>query len=277
MPNVMTVENRLKIYCDDSSVAETLLNNVPHTTRVFIPELADITVTDVQPELDYNAVSLKDFWNDGHIFWALPNKCARFDQETVLTFLKGLVTRLEGIVVSPCHEFIDNEYFSMFKSIHAESVFDLLELDGPNETVLSTGTLEQLISSHKNIFILKVPNVIYSRDKKYFVRLANVTQFESYDKVYGFFCFDNRNILEIAANRSPLDQRLKNLIYGVFTRFNGAFTFEYYKHMNKIYIYSFRAGIAKHHVREDILNIDVVQNALNRMSVRYNFERTSDE
>lgn len=277
MPSVMTVENRLKIYCDDSSVAETLLSNVPHTTQVFIPELADITVTSTPLELDYNTVSLKDFWNDGHIFWALPNKCGRFDQETVLTFLKGLVTRLEGIAVSPCHEFINDEYFNAFKNTHPDRIFDLLELDGPNETLMSTGTLEQLVSSHENIFISKVPNIIYSRDKKYFVRLANVTQFEAYDKVYGFFCIDERSVLEIAANRSPLDQRLKNLIYNVFTRFNGAFTFEYYKHMNKIYIYSFRTGVAKHHVREDILNIDVVQNTFKKMSVRYNFERTSDE
>lgn len=276
MPSVMTIENKLNVFSDDSDVATTLLNNVPNTHRVYIPELADITIADPLPDLDYNSVSLKDFWNDGHIFWALPNKCGRFDQETVTTFLKGVVTRLEDITVSPCHEFINNSYFDIFKSIHTTQVFDLIELDGAKERFIANGTLEQLVSSHSELLTNRVANVIYSKDKKYFVRLSNVAEMPTYQKIFGFFCVDQRKVFEIAASRR-LDQRIKNVIYSIFSRFNGAFTIEFYEDLGKIYIYSFRSGMTKDHVDERILNIDVVQNMFSRMSVRYNFEKINAE
>jgi hypothetical protein len=272
----MTIENRLNVFSDDSDVVTTLLNIVPNTRRVDTPELADITITDTPPDLDYNSVSLKDFWNAGHIFWALPNKCGRFDQETVTTFLKGISTRLDGVVVSPCHEFINNSYFDMFKGIHNTQVFDLVELDGPKETLITSNTLDQLVSSHSELLTNRVASVMYSRDKKYFVRLSGVTELPTYQKIFGFFCVDERSVLEIAANKG-MDQKLKNVIYHVFSRFNGAFTIEYYENLGKIYLYSLRAGVTKDHVNESILNIDIVQNTFNRMSVRYNFERTDAE
>jgi len=276
MSSVMTIENRLNVFSDDSDVVTTLLNIVPNTRRVDTPELADITITDTPPDLDYNSVSLKDFWNAGHIFWALPNKCGRFDQETVTTFLKGISTRLDGVVVSPCHEFINNSYFDMFKGIHNTQVFDLVELDGPKETLITSNTLDQLVSSHSELLTNRVASVMYSRDKKYFVRLSGVTELPTYQKIFGFFCVDERSVLEIAANKG-MDQKLKNVIYHVFSRFNGAFTIEYYENLGKIYLYSLRAGVTKDHVNESILNIDIVQNTFNRMSVRYNFERTDAE
>ncbi len=272
MSDVLIVENKLKIFSDDISIVRTLLRCVPNTIYVNTPELADISITNKYYDLDYNIISLKDFWNDGHIFWSIPNKCSRFDQETITTFIKGRIVKYDNIMVSPCHEFINNQDFLLFKEIHNNLTFDLFELNGSNEILISYGTLDELIEKNSSIFTNKLANVIYSKDRKYFVRLHNIESSSSYKKINGFLCTDDSGILQIATD-IEMDSRLKPFLYLIFTRFTGAFTVEYYEDVNKIQIVKFKTGLSKDHIKEDILNIDVVQNTFKRMSTRYNFER----
>jgi hypothetical protein len=276
MSDVMLVDYRLKIFSDDNTIIETDLKNVPNVFFVNTPELADIIISDNIYELDYNTVSLKDFWNDGHIFWSIPNKCSRFDQETIMTFIKGRMVRYDNATVSPCHQFIDNNEFKIFKEINSNKTFQLLELDGPYEKILSIGTLDELIESYNNYFTQTLSSVIYSKDKKYFVRLDNPSINVGYKKVHGFLCTDDRGKIEIACD-VELDHRVKPLLYLIFTRFSGAFTIEYYVNVNKIQIYSFKTGLTKNHINDSILNIDIVQNTIKRMSTRYNFVRNINE
>jgi len=276
MSDVMLIDQRLKVFTDNLNLTRTILKNVPNTEFVYTPELADVIISDNKYELDYNSVSLKDFWNDGHIFWAIPNKCSRFDQETIMTFIKGRMVRYDNATVSPCHQFVNNNEFEMFKQINFNQQFELLELDGPYETVLSVGTLDELIDSHNEYFLKTISNVIFSKDKKYFVRLHNPALLFGYKKVHGFLCTDDRGKIEIACD-IELDDRVKPLLYLIFTRFVGAFTIEYYESVNKIQVYSFKTGLTKNHITESILKIDTVQNTFKRMSTRYNFVRNVNE
>lgn len=275
MSDIMLVDQRLKVFTDNLDLTKTILENVSNTEIVDTPELADVIVSDNQYELDYNSVSLKDFWNDGHIFWAIPNKCSRFDQETIMTFIKGRMIRYDNATVSPCHQFVDNDEFGIFKEINSNNTFVLLELNGPYETLVSIGTLDELVKNYNQYFLKTIPNVIFSKDKKYFVRLYNPSIKNGYTKIHGFLCTDDRGKIEIACD-SKLDDRVKPLLYLIFTRFSGAFTIEYYEDVNKIQVYSFKTGLTKNHITESILNIDIVQNTFKRMSTRYNFVRNTN-
>lgn len=275
MSDIMLVDQRLKVFTDNLDLTKTILENVSNTEIVDTPELADVIVSDNQYELDYNSVSLKDFWNDGHIFWAIPNKCSRFDQETIMTFIKGRMIRYDNATVSPCHQFVDNDEFGIFKEINSNNTFVLLELNGPYETLVSIGTLDELVKNYNQYFLKTIPNVIFSKDKKYFVRLYNPSTKNGYTKIHGFLCTDDRGKIEIACD-SKLDDRVKPLLYLIFTRFSGAFTIEYYEDVNKIQVYSFKTGLTKNHITESILNIDIVQNTFKRMSTRYNFVRNTN-
>jgi hypothetical protein len=275
MSDIMLVDQRLKVFTDNLDLTKTILENVSNTEIVDTPELADVIVSDNQYELDYNSVSLKDFWNDGHIFWAIPNKCSRFDQETIMTFIKGRMIRYDNATVSPCHQFVDNDEFGIFKEINSNNTFELLELNGPYETLVSIGTLDELVKNYNQYFLKTIPNVIFSKDKKHFVRLYNPSTKNGYTKIHGFLCTDDRGKIEIACD-SKLDDRVKPLLYLIFTRFSGAFTIEYYEDVNKIQVYSFKTGLTKNHITESILNIDIVQNTFKRMSTRYNFVRNTN-
>ena len=138
------------------------------------------------------------------------------------------------------------------------------------ETVVATDTLDKLVVDYpKFLAHSELPNVFFSSEKKYMVKLAR-DDVRTISGIAGCTGKDE-NIFTVAFTAPIEASQRENLMAAVRAAMNshsGFFTIEYYVDVKKVKVYNIKLSISPSHIDKNFLDIPEVQRILNNLTRR---------
>lgn len=257
------------VYTDDANVA-ALVNGVAGFKVTDNPNIADQFICSSEPTFDLTASGIDSFYkpsvnlasNHAHFGFA--------DQQSRLKVAQYTTVPVSDLVaVVPFHQFIDSSSFHRFKNIYPDAYFDLIETNGNDDKVIDTNTIGTLINDYPALLAhSELPNVFFSREKKYIVKLSR----DDVKTVYGVYGTQPTETISDIVFTTPVDKETSRSIASalrwILAGQTTFFTFKYYYDVKKVYIYDFNVCIPPEAVDETFISIPEVQKLMENMSTK---------